>query len=167
MDWVIGIVTGVISGIVASIVLSLILCFIKPKIKLSDYICREVDGADIIYKIKVVNKSRVMLTNVHYSLIYHKDQGHGVSDITKIPPRKADLEFIDKYKNKKDYADYAVRLTFNYDEDKYPLSSTNFLEFVLFAEHSLSNRGKCFKQSYYDVNIDHGQFETGSSTKII
>ena len=142
------------------------LFLLKPKLKISANICREEIGEKIIYKIKVVNKSRVMLTNVRYSLFYHKDLGHEISELTKISPRKELLDYIDKYNSNEKKTDYAVRITYDYNEKLYPLENGNYLEFVVFAEHSFSNKGKCFRMSYTSKNLDKGRFEIGKSTRI-
>ena len=59
MNWLIGIITGIIAGIIATVILSSVLFLLKPKLKISANICREEIGEKIIYKIKVVNKSKI------------------------------------------------------------------------------------------------------------
>lgn len=168
MDWLESIIIGIVSGVVASIIFFVAISLIKPKIKISNDICREIKADQVIYKLKIVNRSRAMLTNVKYSLLYIKDNERSVGEIFEIPPAKSILSFVYGYNRKEDYSDYAIRLTFNYDEKAYPLDDKNTkLVFTIFAEHSRSNKSACFSKTFNSKNIKQGQFETGKSTKII
>lgn len=162
------ILTGIISGIIASICFSIFLMLIKPKVKISDKICVENEGTkDIVYRIKIVNKTFAMLTNLRYTLYYCKMHGDGISTITEIEPRKTRLISIDPFNLKKDNTDYAVRISYDIDPEKYPLNEKSKLIFTFIADHSLSSTTKCIKKEYYKDSIVSGVFESDRSVKII
>lgn len=167
MEWVIGIVTGIVAGVVSSIIFFCVMRCVKPKVVISDNICHDTVNSHDIYKIKVVNLTKAMLVNLRYTLMYHVDNGKGVSSVVEISPIKCALTYIDAYKKEKNYSDYALRITYLYDKAKYPLTSNTKLVFTIFAEHPYSNRTICCKKTYFASNVEQGQFETGVSTKII
>lgn len=172
MDWLIGIVTGVVAGVVSSAIFFIFLALIKPKIKISKDICftpeeNSSDPSKGTYRIKIVNKSRVMLTNIRYIFLYVKNKVNEVNSVEEIPPLKNTLKFIDKYGSDENYSDYAVRIAFDYDPIKFPLDNGNELSFIIFAEHSRSNKSRCYKQTYTAKDIKKGKFAIGESTKIV
>lgn len=159
MEWILSIV----SGVVASVVFMLVLLLVKPRIKIAPKMCQDPDE-NFIYRIKVTNKSFAVLNNVFYSLHYCVDAGDGIREIVEIPPRKDRMTFFDKYTRKCD--DYAVRLSYEIDLQKFPLDK-GFLEFNIMASHSLSNTVTCKKMVYKADNIQTGVYETGKSMRII
>lgn len=163
------IVIGVISGIIASLCYAFFLLLIKPRIRISNEICVENAGeSDAVYRIKVVNHTRAMLTNLKYRLVYCKMHGDGINTVTEINPSKAPLISIDRYTSKKDNTDYAVRLSFDIDPLKYPLDNDKCkYVFTFIASHSLSNTTTCIKKEYYAKDVVAGVFESDRSTKII
>ena len=83
-------ITGVISGVVASIVVCVFLLLVRPKISVSNKACKASEGEDGTFiRIKVVNRTRSMLTNVKYVLNFCQSQGEGVHQVEVIPPCKA------------------------------------------------------------------------------
>ena len=76
---------GILTGVVASICFSIIKMLIRPRIKVSPKI--EISrGEKSVIKIKVVNKTWSMLTNLQYFLYYcvdYDDGTTGISDIRK------------------------------------------------------------------------------------
>lgn len=162
------ILTGVISGIIASMCFSLFLMLIKPKVKISDQICAEEENAnDVVYRIKIVNLTLAMLTNLRYTLHYCKMHGDGISTLTEIEPRKTPIISIDRFNFKKDHTDYAVRISYDIDSTKYPLDDKCKLEFTFIADHALSSTTKCIKKEYHKDDIVRGVFESDKSIKII
>lgn len=157
-------IIGVISGLVATICFSLFLLIVRPKIKISEEICEDPDDVDV-YRIKVINKSRVIVNNLKYSLHYCCDAGDGIKEVVEIPTRKDPLTYLDKYSRSSD--DYAVRFSYILDKRKYPLEENATLEFSVMANHSISNTMSCVKKTYTKKNIKRGVFETGKSMKII
>lgn len=154
---------GVISGVVASVCFMLSLLFVKPSMDISMELCKDPEN-DNLYRIKVINKSRAVLNNVYYTLHYCEDFGDGIKEIQEILPRKNRMTFFDKYSGKCE--DYAVRLSYEIDLNKYPLDRAE-LEFNIMACHSLSNTMSCKKQVYTKNSIKEGVFETGKSMRII
>lgn len=159
------IIIGIFSGVVASIFFTTILLLVKPKIKLSDKIC--CDYANNLFRVKIVNKTCFMLTNIKYKLFYCKIHGDGITTIEEISPRKSPIICVDKYSIFDKDAKYAFRISYNIDFDKYPIDKNTKFEFVFIADHSVSNTSKCVKKDYYKENIIEGVFESGTSTKII
>jgi len=157
-------VTGVISGIVASVVFYIFLFFVRPKIYVSSKACRAPEDGTLI-RIKVVNKTRFMLTNVKYALNFCQNQGDGVHQIKEIPPYRTPLEFIDKYSKNDENAEYAIRFSYKIPSD---ISlSDGWLEFSIYANHGFSNTSTCVKKKYVSDDIISGIFETGTSMKIL
>lgn len=166
MNWQGAISTGVISGLIASGVFSMFLAMIKPKIKLSKQICLEpISGNKKVYRIKVVNMTLSMLTNLKYSLHYHEMHGDEISTVTEIEPYKKPIVSISGYSLKN--TDYAIRLTYDIDSETYPLNDKSKLVFTFIADHALSGTTKCIKEEYTLNEIKEGIFETGKSVRII
>jgi len=159
-------ITGVISGIVASVVFYIFLLFVRPKIEVSDKICKEIDNGDgSLIRIKVVNKTRCILTNVKYALNFCQRQGAGVHHIKEIPPTRTPLEFIDKYAKSDENAEYAIRFSYRIPADI--RISDGWLEFSIHANHGFSNTSACVKKRYESDDIISGIFETGISMRIL
>lgn len=167
MDWWESAIIGVVSGVVSSSIFFVVMSCIKPRIKVSKLICRSVENSKVIYRIKVVNLTRAMLTHLQYSLFFYEDDGKMVSNVFKISPAKEMLTHIDAYKGNENYSDYAIRITYEFDEDKFPLNERTKLVFTIFAQHTFSNSVACVKRVYSSQNVEMGKFETGKSTKII
>ena len=158
-------IVGIISGVVASIMVYIFLLLVRPKIYVSDKICKTVENGQTIFRIKVVNKTRYMLTNVKYTLNYCEKSGDGVHNVKEIPPLKTPLIFIDKYSRKDVNAEYAIRFTYPAVSDI--ITEQCWLEFSIYANHGFSNTTACVKKKYDAVNISPGIFETGTSMRIL
>lgn len=162
------ILIGIVSGIIASICFALFLLLIKPKVKVSDQICVENEGEnDVVYRIKIVNHTLAMLTNLRYVLFYCEMHGDGINTVTEIKPRKSQLISIDRFNFRKDDTDYAVRISYDIDPKVYPLNDKCKLIFTFIADHALSNTTTCIKREYYNKDIIAGVFESDRSIKII
>jgi len=157
-----GIITGVISGIVASGIFFLVLLCFRPKVKISDEICR----GDGYYLIKVVNHTKSMLKNLNYTLHIYETLGDGIFRLEHIKPRKRALFCIDKYDKSDMDANYAVCFSYEIPEE-FLLNTGNKLVFNFLADHALSNTSACIKKEYTYDDIIEGVFETRTSTKII
>ena len=131
-------ITGIISGIVASVVFYIFLFSVRPKIHVSDKACKvtEDEGCALI-RIKVVNRTRSMLTNVKYALNFCQSLGDGVHRIEEIPPFRTPLEFIDKYTPSDEKAEYAIR--FSYRILPHIRILAGWLEFSIYANHGFLN----------------------------
>ncbi len=162
------IVIGIVSGVIASICFTFFMLLVKPKVSISAQICNETEGdKGNVYRIKIVNHTFAMLTNLRYALHYCEMHGDGITTITEIKPRKSQLISIDRFNLRKDNTDYAVRISYDIDQDKYPLNDKAKLEFTFIAEHSLSNTTTCKKMEYRAEDIVEGVFESDKSIKII
>ena len=114
------IVIGIISSIIASIVFYLLMILIKPRFVISDKIsCIKVDDEYMDYMIKIVNKTRSVITNVNYMLTYCVEGEDGIVEIYTVAPLKSPIMNIDKYTRKN--TDYAVRITYRIRNGEYVL----------------------------------------------
>jgi hypothetical protein len=157
-------VIGIISGVVASIIVFLVLLLIRPKVIISSDICR---GDNDLCRIKVVNCTRAILTNLKYTLQCFTTRGDGIFDTTNIKPEKEPLIFIDKYDKDDEDASYAIRFSYKIPASCYLNDGHTKLVFTFLANHAYSNTSICIQREYTYNNIVHGIFETGKSTKII
>ena len=157
-------ITGVISGVVAATVFYTFLLFVRPKIHVSSKACRAPEDGAII-RIKVVNRTRCMLTSVKYELNFCQSHGDGVYRMEEIPPFRKPFEFIDKYSESDENAEYAIR--FSYKIPPHIRISDGWLEFSIHANHGFSNTSACVKRKYGSDDIISGIFETGTSMKIL
>ena len=161
-------IMGIVSGVIASICFSLFLLLLKPRVKISDKICVEF-GEDNkkSFKVKIVNKTRFMISNIKYSLEYCKMYEDGIHTTDLIEPCKSPLFYIKRFTRNKNDTDYAVRISYNIDATKYPLDENSKLIFTFMATHSLSNTTTCIIREYYAKDIVDGFFESDESIKIL
>ena len=161
-------ITGIISGIVATVAYSIFLLLLRPKICVSDKLCKVAENEKgAIIKIKVVNRTRSMLTNVKYVLRFCQELGDGLHQTTIIPPCRPPLEFIDKYSGSDKKAEYAVRFLYKISSDMLISEGGGWLEFSIHANHGFSNTSACVKKKYKCGSIVSGVFEAETSMKII
>ena len=159
-------ISGVVSGVIASVIFAVILIAIKPRMKISDNICiSKTDEGLIIAKIKIVNFSRRMLTNMKYTLHYCVGYDDGLTDITEIVPKKNFLTTVAAFSKKN--TDYAVRISYEWDNKKYPMEENTRFVFTLQGTHPFSNTSKCIKREYRKNDLKIADFETGKSCKFI
>ena len=166
-----GIFIGIVSGVMASLCFSVFLFLIRPKIRLSEQICKDPGSPEsktYVYRIKVVNLTPAMLTKLKYSFQYCEEHPDGITSSTAILARCPPLLSIDKYKNKKNYTDYAVRISYEIDPLRLPVIDDVYFRFTFIACHSYSNTSLTVKKKYKSTDeILEGHFETGKSTKIL
>lgn len=162
-----GLLIGIVSGIISSVLLSLFLYFVKPKIIISDKLSMEKEEQDVLY-VKVINKSRAVLTNVSYTLHFCQKFGDGVIDTIEITPRKPKLTFMDRYEKKDADGKYAIRLSYVLnDRIKQLENDRNYLLFTFIATHPYSGSQFSMSKEYKLCDIKRGLFETGTSTNIL
>ena len=158
--------TGVISSIIATLVYALVSFFIRPNIETSKVMCVTKENGEVIYRVKIVNKTRARLMNVFYSLDYCEDTGDDRSFLTDIPTRKGIVTTIEKCNNKT--TDYAVRVSFKIDETKFPLKDNTRFIFTITATHPFSNTSVCKKTVYKkDDIVRDAVFQTGKSMNFL
>ena len=159
-------ITGIVSGVVASIVFYTFLLLVRPKIDVSRKVCGNIGGGGgALVRIKVVNKTRFMLTNVKYVLHFCQSQGEGVHQVEVLLPCKPSLGFIDRYSRNDVNAEYAVR--FLYEIPSHIRLSEGWLEFSIYANHGFSGTCACVKRRYGYDDVIPGLFETGTSMRIL
>lgn len=166
-ELVTGVISGLISGILASLIFYVVLFSVRPKIHISDKIClTRNEKGELIYQIKVVNKTRSMLFNVGYTLLFCKKSNNGVYNTQDIQPLKEPIKVIAEYDKNNDNAEYAVRLSFPV---KNISDKDEWFEFSICASHSFSNTSACMRKIYKkdDVDIKEGMFETKESMRIL
>lgn len=157
------IITGVISGLISSAFLYVVLFRIKPNLKISDDICRDIhDGK---FRIKIVNLTHSNLVDVKYTLHACYCSGDGIIDILEIPPVKSKLEFVQAYSTNEEDSDYAIRLS--YDLSSFMSADYNYFLFTFYAKHSISGTATFVRKEFKKEQIKCGQFETGKSTKVL
>ena len=133
---------------------------------MSAKVCKEgEDGEGTLIKIKVVNKTRCMLTNVRYALNFCRSSGECVHEIENIPPCKRSLEFIDKYSKNDENDENAIR--FSYRIPPHVRIADGWLEFSIHASHGFSSTSACVKKQYGSDDIISGIFEIGTSMRIL
>ena len=158
---------GILSGIISSLIFFLIFFLIKPRIKISERICKEKgSNNEDLYRIKIVNKTFSMLVNMEYFLYYKTIHSDGIDSIEEIKPCKPKLKCIPKFCFKKN-EDYAVRISYSINSKERPIDNTHHLVFRIVASHQITGTIKADSVEYSEEKIQEGQFETGESTKII
>lgn len=161
-------IIGVISGIVSSIIIYLLVFQVKPKIKIGDKIARVIDDeGNVIYRLKIVNKTRFAIFNLSYSLNYCERQSDGIINFCEINPSKTAIFYISPFSRKDKDDKYPVRITYVIDENKYPLDENSYLSFTIVATHSFSNTSTYKEINFHKGDIVDGVFETGDSIKVL
>jgi len=166
-------ITGVISGFIASVIFyvfmliaKIILMSVKPNIRISDELCLESEGDNKILRVKVLNKTRFVLTNVTYTLCFYERIDENAYSVSEILPCKPPLTTIERYSSKDKMGNYAIRFTYKLEPDIEHLtnSENNRLEFTIYANHGFSNTCVCTKKTYTKENISvNRRFESFKS----
>lgn len=158
-------VIGIVSGLISSLVYFIAMRRVKPKLVVAESMTYSSD--DNLYSVKVVNKTKVALTNVFYSLQLHSRESRGVVNIEHIKPAKDILHHFEKYSKDDLDESYAIRITFT-DEQKLKLNTNSYLVFTIYATHSISGR-TVYSQLKYSKSkvVINGFYETGLSTKVL
>jgi len=160
---------GIVSGVISSALVLVIFTIFKPRVKISDEIsAKKLSNGKWLYQVKVVNLTRSMLTNVSYTLRFCKTYRDNMVETQEIEPLKNYLAIINRYDPRQKTANFAVRISYEIDEDTYTLSDGTNLEFTLFASHVLTNASLCKKKEYFAKDIcKNSLFEYGKSTKTV
>lgn len=169
---VVGIISGVISGLISSAIFFTLMYKIKPKISLSEKMCKEQMSGEkdknyTLLTVKVVNLSRSLLMNVHYSMFLKRTYEDKVSDIKEIKPVKSELKAISGYSKKDDDAAYAIVLSYKIETKLLEEKGNSKILFMLYGSHSFSNTTSYVQREYELNDIVEGVFETEKSTKVI
>ena len=161
------ILTGVISGLIASVVFFIFLQIVKPRLKVSKQVSRSENNGRILYRIKVVNRSLSMICNLKYTLYYCSKNTERLVNIQEIEPAKSPFTTIKGRRKKDKHNEHAVRISYYFDEEQYPLKNGMYLKFVITANHSVTSTLKAVTRVYTEDDVITGSFETGDSFHII
>lgn len=154
-------VAGVVSGVIASVIISVIMFGIKPKLQISDEICRDKDNQ--LCQIKVVNRTRAQLVDVKYFLYAGFRSDEDLTDIHEVQPVKPKLEFFQAYSRKN--SDYATRISYDLSTCLPP--NCNYFEFRISARHPFSGRTIVKRKRYDWKSVRCGKFQIGTIMKIL
>lgn len=161
-------VIGIISGIVSSIIIYLLVFQVKPKIKISSKVSRTInDKGNVIYRFKIINKTKFAIFNLKYSLNYCYKQSDGIINFYEIEPSKTAVFYISPCSKKDKDDKHALRISYEINEEKYALNDDSYLCFTIVATHSFSNTSMYQEVNYYQSDIVDGVFETGDSLKVL
>ncbi|MGA2824360.1 MAG: hypothetical protein ABSE72_12640 [Bacteroidales bacterium] len=167
------VVIGVLSSLVASLIFLFYLTRVRPKIEISDQVARTISASGkTIYRIKVINKSRVPIINIKTQLHVMRPTTvpAGIIYISKdITFQQSEIMELSKFDTQDKTAAYAYRFR-SYDalDDLWSEDSQSYLRFRIRATHSVSGFTRVFRKDYYTRrnSIMYGEFDFGNSMKI-
>jgi len=170
---VISVVSGIITGIFTGIITFWLIRCKKPKLEIANSIAKYKINNKYVYCIKVVNKSKCYLYNLHYELCLvneihwkdHKGDYDKIYDCKVLTFSKPMWNIMCPYSKKN--TDFALRISTN--EDLESLLSNNagtFLTFCFTAFHGDSDSCKVYEKRYGITQIQAGRYVCGSSFKI-
>jgi hypothetical protein len=173
-DYILAIIIGVLSSFVASFIFLLILTRIRPAVIISDKIAKTEDSTtgDVIYKIKIINKTHRSIINVKAQLrliTLVAAPGGLIEQNRTIPLRTDYIMELPKFNLKDKNVEYAWR--FNVDgniEKLWNDDERSFLRFKIFATDGVSGFGRVFNRDFHikKNSIIKGVFEYGNTCDI-
>jgi hypothetical protein len=173
MNNVFAIIIGVLSSLIASIVFLLFLTRLRPRILISDQIAKSTsDSGKKIYRIKVVNETKVPIINVkaQLHLMNPNMAPGGIIFISKeISFQRSEMLEIAAFDSKDKAAEYAYRFRSYEDIDNlWSDDAHSYLRFRIYATHSISGFSRVFRKDYHTKRntIIEGDFAFGTSTAI-
>lgn len=164
---------GIVSSIIAATIFVLFFSKIRPRIEISEQICRSRadDGTGEDFEIKIINRSGFPAINLRAELQLVRQvvvpEGYVQiwDDVALIRPNPLQIE---KYAKKDQQGMYAFyfRTLENLDE-LWKDDTTSFLRIRIFATHSLSGFSKVFVKNYFKKSVlVLGEFTAGDSFEI-
>lgn len=172
-DWTIEIVGSLILTFLGLLVVQ----FLRPRVKISDDICKTIDPntKQISYKIKVINRSYIFrLIDIHFELTLLKPRSSpkGMNlAIKKIDLISDHVWYISRRKmvsRKSDYATYAIVVTVEKLEIKNEgkIEETDLLEFWKSQDNMFLDFKVIAKNNFSGItSITHKKFDHYSSVK--
>lgn len=168
IDFSSSIISGIISGIIASILLNWYYWNRKPQVRISNQIAVNNEKE---YHIKIINKSRFYITNVHiqFQLItISVGNGGTILNVYDLDYPKDKIKIINPYKKNDGNALYALQFAFSnnleeiWKEDEY-----TYLKLLFYCSNERNNSSKLFEKVYHKKKcIKHGNFRCGDSLEI-
>ena len=171
MNYFLSVVAGIISGLIASGVWFIIVKTVKPKVEISDCICKKKwKKRKCIYQIKMINLSKVMITEVRVSFQFFAKQQNGNFVACELKPIDDSFNTIDRYRKEDKMGDgFAIIMQYSIDEHRFNIDNANQNKFVFefSARHGLSGTVIYKKVEYNNVNqIKEGSFKQGKNLGI-
>ncbi len=172
------ILTGVIAGVIAAFVFFLIMQSVKPRIKISDKICRTMvpsseNGITKKFMMKFYNLTWSNIEDVSIDLFLMEDYFNGSAKDFKakrLNLRVTNFKFISGTKSKhfsKDIWNNCVKFTILDDLDKM-WGKKDWLHLQITSYHATSGKRKVFIQKFTSTScIEDGIFDSGQTFKII
>jgi hypothetical protein len=173
VNYIIAIIIGVLSSIVASLIFLLFLSSVKPKIIISEQIAKSKSSkGELVYKIKVINKTRRPIMDIRASLhivTLTVIPGGSLRETKEILLKRSEIMGLEKFDKKDKEGNYAFNFLTYEDIENIWDDTHSYLRFRIYAIDSLSRFGKVFIKDYYTKRnvIKGGEFEAGESLKVL
>ena len=166
------IVIGITTSFIASIFFLIFLALLKPKIKISRYVCTNQYNGKQRWQFKIVNYSfwKVYDVKAYLKLIrpYNVDSGqNGYIDYIKL--RKDSLPHISGIFSGGTLKTYAVQLSTFEDVAQLLDDNSKYLQLEIVGRHAFSGFSKVFVKKFgdKDVFLKKGKFQIGRKTDVI
>jgi len=169
--------SGIVSSSLASFIFIKYLSNLVPKIEISEYISKQEESGKIVYRVKVINKTRRPIINVKLNmhLVFVRVGGGGIRNgggvIKRLVPVALATESVPEiaaFNPKDNEADYACRFR-TYKDIETNLNDENencYVRLTFSAVDSFSNFGKVYVQRYYRGSVREGSFGHGESLSV-
>ncbi|WP_339903628.1 hypothetical protein [uncultured Cyclobacterium sp.] len=167
----IGVVSGILSGLAASyLFLSLYLSKKRPKIVVSNFICKNKLDGETFYWFKIVNKTDTEVFDVRIEISMYKPVG----DTNGRNLRGRDIKLKDDYlafMAKSSVFDshnlHAVRLRTPDDLETEWVDDSSFIRLSIIAKHSLSGLSSTFSHDFNSRDcITEKKFKSGDDLSV-
>lgn len=176
-DLLIATCTGVLSGLIAAGVFFLILRIFKPKIVISDKIVKQTittgGNTEILYKFKIINKTRSNIENVSIDLFLMEDFFNGSAKnyrTKRLELAQPEFKFLTGTLEKnKEIHNNCVQMTIREPLEELWNGSREWLHVQIDSTHSKSGRRKVHVKTYKDPTscIVSGKFDSGENFTIL
>ncbi len=159
-------------NVISSIIFTVIFYYVlRPNIKISPFIVKNVKNGKELYQFKIINRSFFPANYVKMDLILRKPEAVGYEKFNiKYIKQDIDLPYITRLypvNFNKNVALYAVVVSTESNLSELLKDPLNTLEFTIDSQHSISALSKIFVQNYstYRV-IKEGVFSFGNNLKV-
>lgn len=176
-DLLIAFGTGVLSGLIAAGVFFLILRVFKPRIEISDKIVRQIITSEgkieVLYKFKIINKTRSNIENVSIDLFLMEDFFNGSAKnyrTKRLELAQPEFKFLTGTVEKnKEIHNNCVQMTIREPLEELWNGSREWLHVQIDSTHSKSGRRKVHVKTYKDPTncIVEGKFDSGENFTIL
>ncbi len=167
-----GALIGVLSSLVASGLFLFFLYSLRPVLEISDNIAKTTDDGKIVYLVKVINRTRGRIYDIHAQIVHIKlETVSGGQNIfaTPLTLLKGHIWSVNGIKGKitDTNAEFAVLFVCTDDLDTIWTNET-MVEFKIMSKHSFSGFSRIHKKRFYKRKsaIKEGSFKFGDSFEI-